>query len=272
MDRNELLLAGALAAALLATAAALPLVVDARPAYEIPVHGAADGEGLANATGGGWSEAPAASVPMSSAGAAVPNADEVTVEAVEVQAAQTDDRLYLRVSWADATRDTSTGEVRAFADAVAVQFPADGDARPPIAMGSRDNQVNVWFWNGQGRTEELLAGGPGSTTSFPETRVATDAAYDDGRWHVVFSRPLEAGGVNRTTIPADRDLDVAMAVWNGSNDERSGQKSTSEWYYLAMGPGPEGPPYEAILWVVAGIAIVATTLVTIEGVRRTRGE
>jgi complex iron-sulfur molybdoenzyme family reductase subunit gamma len=53
--------------------------------------------------------------------------------------------------------------------------------------------------------------------------------------------------------------------------ERSGRKGASDWYYLALGPGPQGPPYEAILWAVAGIGIVATTLVTIEGIRRTRG-
>jgi complex iron-sulfur molybdoenzyme family reductase subunit gamma len=139
-------------------------------------------------------------------------------------------------------------------------------------MGSTDNMVNVWYWSASAGTEELLAGGPGSTTEFEDGSLATNATHEDGRWHVVFSRPLETDRANATTISTERDMDVALAVWNGSNMERSGQKATSEWYYLALGPDTGGPPYQAILWTVAGIAIVFTTLITVEGVRRTRGE
>ncbi|WP_121823022.1 ethylbenzene dehydrogenase-related protein [Halostella salina] len=270
-DRRDLLIAGVLAAVLLATAAVGPTLVDARPAYEIPVHEAAAGDDLSNASGSEWNEVSAASVSLSSAGAAVPAADNVTVEQVRVGAARTEERLFLRVSWEDATNDSGTGDVREFADAVAVQLPADADERPPIAMGGTDNMVNVWYWSADGSSEELLAGGPGTTTGFNRTRVATDAAYDDGRWYVVLSRPLDASG-NRTAVPTDEDMDIGVAVWNGSNAERSGQKAVSEWYYLALGPGPAGPPYETILWVVAGLAIVVSALVTVEGVRRTRGE
>lgn len=271
MKRNELLLAGVLAGAVLATATVAPLTVDARPAFEIPVHESGADDSLASVSGDEWGQVPPVTVPLSSAGASVPQADNTTVEAVNVEAARTDERLYVRLGWQDATNDTSTDRVRSFADAAAVQLPADADARPPIAMGGSDNPVNVWYWSGQGTTQELLAGGPGSTTQFSNNTVSTDATYRDGRWSVVFTRALNGSG-NRTAVPTDADVDVAVGVWNGSNMERSGQKSVSQWYYLALGPGPEGPPYETILWGVAGIAIVATTLVTIEGVRRTRGE
>jgi DMSO reductase family type II enzyme heme b subunit len=270
--RRDLLLAAAFAAILLATAAVGPMVADARPAFEIPVTGASEDENLDNASAQAWEAAPAATVSLSSAGASVPAANNVTVERATVEAAQTDERLYLRISWADATRDNSTGSLRTFADAVAVQMPANASARPPIAMGGSDNQVNVWYWSADNTTEELVAGGPGSTTRFEERRIVTDATYSDGRWSVVVSRPLNAPGANRTTIPDDSDMDVAVAVWNGSNMERSGQKSASSWHYLALGPGPEGPPYQTILWAIAGLAIVASILVTVEGVRRTRGE
>lgn len=272
MRRDELGLAVVVAVVVFLAAAALPALVEARPAYEIPVHEATDGESLDRVDGEGWSEAPPVTIPTSSAGAAVPAADNTTVERVSVAAARTDERLYLRLSWEDGTRDVSNEDTRMFSDAAAVQLPVNESERPSIAMGSTDSMVNVWYWNGAGTSEELLAGGVGTTTEFDESSLQTNASYSDGRWRVVFSRSLDSSSENRTSVPADQDMDVAFAAWNGSNMERSGQKATSEWYYLALGPGPQGPPYETILWVVAGVAIVFTTLVTVEGVRRTRGE
>jgi DMSO reductase family type II enzyme heme b subunit len=268
--RRSLSLAVAFALVILAIAAVGPTVTDARPAFEIPVTEATEGDDLGTADAAAWDEVPAATVSLSSAGAAVPAADDTTIERASIEAATTDERLYLRLSWADATRDRSTSSVRTFADAVAVQLPANESVRPPIAMGGTNNQVNVWYWSADDSTEELLAGGAGSTTRFDDSRVASDASYSDGRWRVVLTRSLE-GGTNRTTVPSDADLDVALAVWNGSNMERSGQKAASSWYYLALGPGPAGPPLETLLWAIAGLAIVGSILVTVEGVRRTRG-
>jgi len=270
--RSELALVAVLAVALVATAVYLPQLTDARPAYEIPVRDAGDGDAYADATGEGWSRTPAATVPLGSTGAAVPNADDVSIEAVDVEAARTDERLYVRLSWADATHDDSTGAIRSFADAAAIQLPVSHESRPPLAMGSTDNQVNVWYWSADGQEQELLAGGAGTTTRFEEASVDVDAQHDGDRWRVVFSRSLESPHANRTTVSDDQNLDLAVAAWNGSAGERSGRKAASEWYYAATGPGPTGPPYETLLWVVAGVAIVVTTLVTVEGVRRTRGE
>jgi len=271
MTNRDLAVLAVLVAVVLATAGLAPAFADARPAYEIPVQYEADAESLERAGDDAWTDVPAATIPLTSAGANVPAADDTTVERATVAAVQSDDRLYLRLTWADPSRNASTDRIRAFADAVAVQFPANASSRPPIAMGSTDNRVNVWYWTADGRTEELLAGGAGTTTAFEDPAVEANATYEDGRWQVAFSRPLDASTANRTTIPTDQDVDVAIAAWNGGNMERSGQKAASEWYYLALGPGPSGPPYELILWTIAGLGIVATTLVTIIGVRQTRG-
>ena len=272
MDRKTTALTGVLAVAIVVSTVGVPALVAARPAYEIPVHYATSADTLDEAGGEAWAQSPAVGVPLSSSGAAVPNGGSTSIEEVQVEAARTEERLYLRLTWPDATRDVATDEVREFADAVAVQVPVNETARPPITMGSVDNPVNVWYWTGLNRSEELLAGGPGTTTRFADQQLRTNATYADDRWRVVVSRPLETDAANRTAISASQDVDVALAVWNGSNMERSGRKATSEWFYLALGPGPQGPPYETILWGIAGLAIVFTTLVTIEGVRRTRGE
>jgi len=273
-DPTRALWVAALVAALVALSTVVTPPVGARPAHEIPV--VADPEGNLDGPGGdGWEAVPPADVSLASAPSGVPNADDTTVEEVHVQAATKEGRLFVRLQWADATRDVSANGTRAFADAVAVQFPANRSSRPPIAMGGRGNMVNVWYWSGDIGTQELLAGGAGSTTPFEEPAVRTEARYtgsgEDGTWTVVYSRSLDAPGENRTAIGDDGDLDVAFAVWNGSNDERAGQKAVSEWFYFPLGGGPSGPPYETLLWTVAGLAIVAVTGVTAFGVYRTRG-
>lgn len=269
---RELAVAAALALAVVAATAAFPMIVDARAAYEIPVERQAGAGDLAEPDGGAWESVQDVHVPMSSSGAAVPGGSETAVESSSVAAARTDERLYVRLSWSDASANTSAGSLRAFADAAAVQLPVSTAERPPIAMGSADNRVNVWYWNGAGGTESLLAGGAGSTTEIPESAVETNAAHTGDRWSVVFSRPLASDRANVTDIDADEDMNAAFAVWEGSNDERSGQKAASEWYYLSLGPSEGGAPYETVLWAIVGIAVVFTTLVTVEGVRRTRGE
>lgn len=260
----------ALAVAVLLVAAVGPSFVEARPANQIPVERVSDD--LSDPTADGWDDAPPVDVPLASAPSGVPNADSTSVEVVHVRAARTDDRLFVRLAWPDATADRSAAEIRGYADAAAVQIPANASVRPAIAMGSSRNHVNVWYWSGPTGTQELLAGGAGTTTAMPSPSVDGEAARitRDGEdsWAVTFSRALDPGGEHRTAIGNDDDLSVAFGVWNGSEMERSGRKAVSDWHHFPFGPGPSGPPYEAILWAVAGIAVVAVLVVTAYGIRR----
>ena len=269
---RELVVAAALALAVVAATAAFPAVVDARAAYEIPVERQSGAADLAEPTGDAWESVQSVTVPMSSTGAAVPGGSDTAVESVRVEAARTDERLYLRLSWSDPTANASTDSLRAFADAAAVQLPVSSESQPPIAMGSTDERVNVWYWNAADGSESLLAGGAGSTTRIPESAVETAATHTGDRWSLVFSRSLSADRANVTDVDPSRDVNAAFAVWEGGNDERSGQKAASEWFYLSLSPSEGAAAYETVLWAIAGIAVVFTTLVTVEGIRRTRGE
>ena len=268
------LVAATLLVSLLIVAAVAAPLASARPAHEIPVS-AVQGANLATPTANGWNDVPASDVPLASAPSSVPNADDTTVETVHVQAARSSDRLFLRLQWHDATRDVNASSPRQFGDAVAVQFPVNTSARPPIAMGGQRNRVNVWYWTQSAGTQELLAGGPGSTTPFQNPTVDAKATYRgsgaNATWTVVYTREIGSNVENRTTLQPEGDLDVAFAVWNGSNDERAGQKAVSEWHYLPFSGGPQGPPYETLLWTIAGVAVVGVIAVTAFGVRRARG-
>ncbi|WP_135534636.1 ethylbenzene dehydrogenase-related protein [Halostella pelagica] len=262
----------AIASLIVVTTALAPMLVSARPANQIPVESVSVDDEPQDPTSDAWDTVPAVDIPLASAPSGVPNASDTTTETVSVQSARSDERFYLRLSWSDETADSNATDPRAFVDAIAVQVPKNTSARPPIAMGNTENPVNLWYWSADGETEELLAGGPGTTTEFEQAAVNTSASHDNGRWTVVMSRDIESDATNRTSLAVDRDVDVAFAVWNGSNMERSGQKSVSEWYHFPLGSGPQGPPYEAILWTIAGLAITGVALVTIHAVRNTRGE
>lgn len=257
-------------ALVLSAVALAPPPVDARPAHEIPVTERPDAA-LSDPTADGWSSVPASDVALSSAPSGLPNADDTSVERIHVQAVRSDGQFYVRLQWADPTHNVSAGAPRQFVDAAAVQFPVDTSSRPPIAMGGRDNRVNVWYWSGDGGTQELLAGGAGSTTPFPAPSVGANATYADGTWTVVYTRDVASASANRTDLGSTDTLDVAFAVWNGGNGERAGRKAVSEWHYFLTGTGPRGPPYQTFLWTIAGVAIVAVVAVTAFGVLRARG-
>ncbi|MFB6139816.1 MAG: ethylbenzene dehydrogenase-related protein [Halosimplex sp.] len=266
-DRSWLVVTGLVVLAVLA-AAVLPSLSSARPANEVPVGDV--GANATDPTAEAWTTVPSVELPLSSAPSGLPEASNVSVDRAQVRAATNGSHVFVRVSWPDATTDRNVTGPRDFLDAVAVEVPENASANPPIAMGGAGNRVNVWYWAGDGTTEELLAGGAGTTTRFDESAVDARVVHEDGEWHVAFTRPA-AGEGNRTDLSGEQDVDVAVAVWNGSYHERAGRKAVSEWHYLAMGPGPQGPPYETILWTVAGLAILFVAIVTIEGVRRTRG-
>jgi len=270
-DRTHLATALVVGALVLCSTVALasPLV-DARPAHEIPVAERSD-TALTDPTAEGWSSVPAADIALSSAPSGVPNADDTSIERVHVQAVRSDGQFYVRLQWDDPTRNVSAESMGQFTDAVAVQFPVDTSSRPPIAMGGQDNRVNVWYWNGGTGTQELLAGGAGTTTPFSSPTVDANGTYDNGTWTVVYTRDIETEAANRTDLDSTDTLDVAFAVWNGGNGERAGRKAVSEWHYFLTGTGAQGPPYQTLLWTVAGVAIVAVVGVTAFGVLRARG-
>lgn len=270
----------AVAVALVAVAALAPSLVASRPANEIPVSERPGGApSLADPADQVWEDVPSKTVELASAPSDAPDAGNTTIEAVAVQAAQTNRWLYVRLSWEDTTVDdqppanlSANPPRKTSTDAVAVQLPAEVGTEPGIAMGSTRTPVNIWYWGALSGGQELVAGGQGTTSHVPGSQVETNATHEDGRWHVVVARNLEAPGQDRTDLRQNEDVSAAFAVWNGSNYERAGQKAVSGWLYFALGPGPQGPPYETILWGVAGLAILVVVVATATGVRRTPEE
>lgn len=266
--RNDELGRLALAALLVFGMAVVPALVSARPANQIPVEDVSgQNVNLAKPTAAGWSDVPSVDVPLASAPSGVPDAKATSTAKVHVQVAHDGRRLYVRMRWSDATVDDNVTGIREFTDAAAVQLPSNTSKHPAIAMGSTRTPVNVWYWSADTGTEELLAGGPGTTTRYADPMVDAQTARSNGSWLLVYTRNLTADSANRTSIRMRHDVDVAFAVWNGSNMERSGRKAVSDWYHMPLGPEPSGPPYESLLWGIAGVAIVAVVALTAHAMR-----
>lgn len=151
--------------------------------------------------------------------------------ALYVIPARTAERLYLRLRWPDASRDTVTDRTR-FRDGAAVQF-AIGDATTSYIMGSGPEEpVNIWYWAADSdAVESLGAGGPGSSTRLEQQLVTGSGRYRNGdgaatgEWTVVMSRPINVPETGYQVTLDRAEVPVGFALWQGAQRERDGFKS-----------------------------------------------
>jgi len=86
--------------------------------------------------------------------------------------------------------------------------------------------------------EEAIAEGYGSLTALPESRTLGRGRWHDGRWVVVFHRPIGSGGgagdeLAQRLAPG-QSTSVAAAVWDGSAQNVGGRKHYSNWIPLEI--------------------------------------
>lgn len=252
-----------------ASAVFLPAFATAVPANQVPVtHQPDAGTELETPSGDGWAELDAREIPMASAPSGLPGANVVGTQAVDVKTAYTDSKLYVWLQWEDDTQNTTEASLDEFTDGAAVQLPANVTTSPSVELGSQDKPVNLWYWTATDGAEEALAGGynPGSITEMENTTIETNARYQDGTWTVVMERSLVTEDDARADFDLETDVDIAFAVWDGANAERSGHHAYSEWYTIPLGPEETGPSAQYLLWAVAGVGIVIALVI----VARTR--
>jgi DMSO reductase family type II enzyme heme b subunit len=148
---------------------------------------------------------------------------------LQVRGLRAEGKLYLRLEWADATRDAPLGaparhteETSTFSDAAAVMVPNEwqGPAFPSLQMGDKKTPVELYYWAAARGAEEMTA--TGRTTPAPTgKKVRHHARHAGGKWVVVFEIADRPDG-----------WPVAFAVWDGHNQDRDGRKAFSLWYVL----------------------------------------
>lgn len=85
--------------------------------------------------------------------------------------------------------------------------------------------------------EDLVAGGYGTLTSQPldAQNVQGYGAWNNEQWRVIFTRNLTSAETDDISFGEGKMYSLAFAAWDGANNERNGQKSTSEWLSLQIG-------------------------------------
>ncbi len=193
-----------------------------------------------------------------------------SLDSVSVKALYNDSDIAVYVEWDDPTMsvpgDEKAEEIAGsvvYPDMVAVQFPAGfekGGHAPYFGMGGAAGEVNIWTWQvGQ-------AGNAGQGAGLMSARginkiVKKDAAasglkaqgyYERGTWRVVFTRPLDAPGINDISFKEGVFTPVALAAWDGSNNEKGSRHSMTGWATVRLEPRPKASLY---IWPVI-IAII----------------
>jgi len=79
--------------------------------------------------------------------------------------------------------------------------------------------------------EDLNAEGFSTLTTQAHQDVDGRGNWRNGGWNVVFKRSLTSSDSNDTQFSAGK-TPMAMAIWNGHNKERNGQKAITQWHEL----------------------------------------
>ncbi len=73
------------------------------------------------------------------------------------------------------------------------------------------------------------------TLSAAAAQDATGAGmWRNGEWSVVFTRPFSAADGDQAEFAAGKNTNLAVAVWDGANGDRAGQKNVSQFVTLQL--------------------------------------
>jgi hypothetical protein len=79
--------------------------------------------------------------------------------------------------------------------------------------------------------EDLNAEGFSTLTTQAHQDVDGEGNWRNNRWAVVFKRSLSTSDQNDTQFTGSK-TPMAIAIWNGGNKERNGQKAVTQWNTL----------------------------------------
>ena len=161
------------------------------------------------------------------------------VKNLMVKSAHNGTDVFFRLTWEDATQNTSITDNNVFPDGCGILMPLSGGDPPIDEMGTKDAPVNAWFWRADfdDKPRNTVAKGLGSTQFSKQCPIQTKSMWGQGAWAIVFTRPLAVPDMKEEAVQLapGATVKIGFTVWEGSNGERAGVKSFSkEWRELAL--------------------------------------
>src|SRR3990167_2330528 len=102
-----------------------------------------------------WNKAQAVSIPLIKQNLVAPHGGGAVKE-VEVQSLYTDSEIFIRLMWADETKDSKFSLIEKFSDACAIEMHLNNSSLPSFIMGEKDNPVNIWVWHAIGEEKDKM--------------------------------------------------------------------------------------------------------------------
>jgi len=187
-----------------------------------------------------------------------PKWPDPSVKSVQVTGVRNGSEIGLLLEWSDSSMENEIEVSATHTDQAALMFPLQAEKElPVISMGSEDEIVNIWQWRAiwepvfsnsrqsgnrrnniapvkrrQSSVEDLTAAGFSTLTTQDEQDVSGRGVWKDKAWRVVFKRTLVNS--DNADVQLDSPTAMAIAVWNGGNRERNGQKGISNWILLRI--------------------------------------
>ena len=148
-----------------------------------------------------------------------------------VQAFFANDALVVKVAWDDPTKDT-----KPLPDQIALVFqPESVDWKIGSLQswpGPNAPALDVHLWSATGQMKQATQVGFAMPAS--SWTLTSKARYDQGRWTVLFRRPLQI--TNGTHLKQSSAVPVALVVWDGGREETGNKRSASTWLNFHLGP------------------------------------
>jgi len=169
---------------------------------------------------------------------------------IRLRAATDGAQLAVVVEWSDATEDRALPDATdVYGDGAALEVPlrfGAGRRLPYVGMGDAGEQVAIYLQRaaaGGVVAREAVGAGFGSLTRADLGGARMAMRHDPAAkaWRALFLRPLVARG---------HDLRVGLvpfsvAVWDGSRQERGGNKALTRWKFLRLPARPLDAAYLA---------------------------
>jgi hypothetical protein len=165
--------------------------------------------------------------------------------------------------WGD-EGDSDSADV-GFSDAIGLQFPSrlpTGNRKPYFIFGDGQSSIDFWFVDlatDAGLAEQFIGRGSAALEVSETDEIEVTATYDQGRWSVIFKRPLKMrGGIN---LQPQMFVPIAFSAWDGFNRERGNKRALSQWFYFYLEPDEEISALGPMARTAGGVFLVEILLV-----------